>query len=97
MLRHMDTGETSDPTRCCNSQMLQVASAERPHGDRVTVMACEACGRIDSLGFASSPWWVGARARSFAELRKEAFQSAGLEASPATAVLDQATLRVIFC
>jgi hypothetical protein len=82
--------------RCCDSQMLHLASAERSHGDRVTVYRCETCGHIDSLGVASSPWWVGARARSFVELRKEAFDRAGLEAGPAIAVLDRANLQVSF-
>lgn len=69
---------------------------ERSHGDRVTVYRCETCGRIDALGVASSPWWVGARARSFVELREEAFHRAGLEAGPAIAVIDCANLKVIF-
>jgi hypothetical protein len=96
MLRRM-AEDTSSRMHCCDSQMLQLASAERREGgDRVTVYRCATCGRVDSLGVASSPWWVGARARSFVELREEAFDRAGLEASPAVAVLDCATLEVIF-
>jgi hypothetical protein len=88
--------EISSRMRCCDSQMLQLASAQRGEGDRVAVYTCETCGRIDSLGVASGPGWVGARARRFLELREEAFSHAGLEAGPAIAVLDSATLEVIF-
>ncbi len=88
--------EISSRMRCCDSQMLQLASAERGEGDRVAVYICEPCRRIDSLGVASSSGWVGARARRFIELRTEAFDRAGLEAGPAVAVLDCATLEVIF-
>ena len=75
--------------------MQPLASAERS-GDTVTVYQCEACGRTDAFGLASSPWWVGARARIFLELREEAFNRAGLEASPAFAFLDSANCQVIF-
>ena len=96
MLRRM-AEETSSRTHCCNTQMLELATAERREGgDRVTVYRCETCGRIDSLGVACTPWWVGARARSFVELRAEAFQQAGLEAGPAAAILADANLEVIF-
>jgi hypothetical protein len=76
--------------------MDELARCERAHGDRVTVYRCVTCGRVDSLGQASSPWWVGARARSFLELREEAFQRAGLKAGPAIALFDLATQHVIF-
>jgi hypothetical protein len=80
----------------CVAKMQELAWAERSHGDRVTVYKCKVCGRIDSLGEASSPWWVGARARSFLELREEAFRRAGREASPAIALFELATQQVIF-
>jgi hypothetical protein len=80
----------------CDAEMDELARAEHSYGDGVIVYRCDTCGRIDSLGEASSPWWVGARARSFLELREQAFQRAGLEASPAVAVLDLANQQVIF-
>ena len=80
MLRRM-AEQTSSRTQCCNTQMLELAKAQRREGgDRVTVYRCETCGRIDSVGIACSPGWVSARARSFAALREEAFHRAGLEA-----------------
>ena len=81
---------------CCGEPMRELARAERAHGDKVIVYRCKRCGQIDSVGRASSPHWVGARARSFLELLEEAFQRAGLEAGPAVAVLDPATCQVHF-
>ena len=96
MLRRM-ADDTSSRMHCCNTHMLELTMAERREGgDRVTVYRCETCGRIDSLGIACTPWWVGARARSFVDLRAEAFHRAGLEACPAAAVLNCANLGVIF-
>lgn len=75
---------------------VQLARTEHDHGDRVIVYACTPSARTDAFGHASSLWWVGARARSFIELREQAFQHAGLEASPAVALFDRATQQVIF-
>jgi len=95
MLRGM-ADEGPQLMSCCGAEMDEAAHAERSHGDQVTVYRCGICGRVDSLGKASSPWWVGAKARSFLELREEAFQRAGLQARPAVAILDLANQQVIF-
>jgi hypothetical protein len=85
---------------CCGSDMAELASAKRSgHAERVhrvTVYRCENCGRIIALGKSADPGWVGAKARMFLGLRREAFQFAGLIAPSAVAIFDTWSRLVIF-
>jgi hypothetical protein len=85
---------------CCGSDLAELANADR-HGHserihRVTVYQCKNCMRIIALGESADPGWVGAKVRMFLDLRKEAFELAGLTASPAVAIFDTRKRRVIF-
>ena len=99
MLQGMNS-EPVETMHCCGEAMSHVASAERGGHKggvhRVTVYRCERCNRTDSRGESCDPWWVGAKARMFLELRREAFQSAGLEASEVVAVFGASNRQVIF-
>jgi hypothetical protein len=84
---------------CRGHAMQELATAERS-GDgwfqRVTLSRCDTCGRIDSHGESSDPWWVTAKAVLFLNLREEALEQAGLECESAVAVFDSANRNVIF-
>jgi hypothetical protein len=79
--------------------MLKLATAGRDGRwfQRVTVYRCEICGRRDAQGESADPGWVSAKAGLFLELRREAYERAGLNVpSQAVAVFDLARRRVIF-
>ena len=97
----MDEPVISEPeTSCCGGEMAALASAGRPgHGGgvhRVTVYQCQACNRTTALGESCDPFWVGAKARMFLDLRREAFRRGGLTALPAAAIFDAHQQRAIF-
>jgi hypothetical protein len=65
--------------------------------DHVVVYRCLGCQRVRTLGYATGPGWVGARARQFLRLRAEALQLAGVKVSPAqNAFMDLETKLVHF-
>jgi len=80
--------------------MQELATADKATGagrfQRVTVYRCDMCNRVDSRGESCDPFWVSAKNRLFLDLRREAYQQAGLEADPAIAVFDSRRKLVSF-
>jgi hypothetical protein len=85
---------SAGPICCCAlmSELTRMGSC-----DQVVVYRCVVCQRVTTLGYATGPGWVGARARQFLRLRVEALQLAGLRVSPAhNAFMDLETKLVHF-
>lgn len=80
---------------CCSALMSELARVGS--ADQVVVYRCLVCQRVTTLGYATGPGWVGARARQFLELRAVALQIARVKVSPArNAFIDIETKLVHF-